>query len=68
MQSNTERKAMFSHIMLGATDIEASKKFYDEVLGVLGYGPGVLNAKPYRQKALFLHGADRNFFDFRAHR
>ncbi len=31
---------MFSHIMLGATDLEASKKFYDATLGALGYGPG----------------------------
>ena len=27
---------MFNHIMVGATDIEASKKFYDATLGVLG--------------------------------
>ena len=25
---------MFSHIMLGAKDIDASKKFYDAVLGI----------------------------------
>ena len=31
---------MFNHIMLGATDIEASKKFYDATLGVLGAKPG----------------------------
>lgn len=31
---------MFSHIMLGATDLAASKKFYDAVLGTLGIGPG----------------------------
>ena len=31
---------MFSHIMVGANDIEASKKFYDAVLGALGIGPG----------------------------
>ena len=31
---------MFSHIMLGATDLAASKKFYDAVLGALGIGPG----------------------------
>lgn len=31
---------MFSHIMLGANDIAASKKFYDAVLGVLGVAPG----------------------------
>lgn len=31
---------MFSHIMLGATDLAASKKFYDAALGALGVGPG----------------------------
>jgi len=36
---------MFSHIMLGADDIEASKKFYDATLGVLGAKPGVMDPK-----------------------
>ena len=36
---------MFSHIMLGASDIEASRKFYDATLGALGYGPGVMDPK-----------------------
>jgi catechol 2,3-dioxygenase-like lactoylglutathione lyase family enzyme len=40
MRSLTKEKRMFSHIMLGANDIEASKKFYDAVLGALGIGPG----------------------------
>jgi catechol 2,3-dioxygenase-like lactoylglutathione lyase family enzyme len=31
---------MFSHVMVGATDLDASKKFYDAVLGTLGIGPG----------------------------
>ncbi len=31
---------MFSHIMLGANDIEASKTFYDATLGALGATPG----------------------------
>jgi len=31
---------MFSHVMVGADDIEASKKFYDSVLGSLGVSPG----------------------------
>ena len=31
---------MFSHIMVGADDIEASKKFYDAVLGTLGVPEG----------------------------
>mgnify|MGYP000844138301 FL=1 len=36
---------MFSHIMIGANDIEASKKFYDAVLGELGFGPGTVDPK-----------------------
>jgi catechol 2,3-dioxygenase-like lactoylglutathione lyase family enzyme len=32
---------MYSHIMLGANDLAASKAFYDATLGALGYGPGV---------------------------
>ena len=32
---------MYSHVMLGATDIEASKEFYDATLGVLGAKPGL---------------------------
>ena len=31
---------MFSHVMLGASDLAASKKFYDATLGALGFGPG----------------------------
>jgi catechol 2,3-dioxygenase-like lactoylglutathione lyase family enzyme len=31
---------MFSHIMVGANDIDASKRFYDAVLGALGIPPG----------------------------
>jgi catechol 2,3-dioxygenase-like lactoylglutathione lyase family enzyme len=34
---------MFSHIMIGANDIEESKVFYDAVLGALGYDPGVID-------------------------
>ena len=36
---------MFSHIMVGANDIDASKKFYDAILGTLGYKPGVFDPK-----------------------
>jgi len=36
---------MFSHIMIGANDIEASKKFYDAVLGALGCKEGVMDPK-----------------------
>ena len=34
---------MFSHVMLGVSDIEASRKFYDAMLGTLGIGPGIAN-------------------------
>ncbi|MBA5636864.1 VOC family protein [Duganella sp. LX20W] len=36
---------MFSHIMVGANDIEKSKQFYDAVLGELGIPPGKLDDK-----------------------
>ncbi|MGI1998703.1 VOC family protein [Shewanella frigidimarina] len=36
---------MFSHIMLGANDIEKSKAFYDATLGELGIKPGVIDPK-----------------------
>ena len=36
---------MFSHIMVGANDISASKAFYDAVLGALGIPPGRVDDK-----------------------
>jgi catechol 2,3-dioxygenase-like lactoylglutathione lyase family enzyme len=36
---------MFSHVMVGANDIGASKKFYDAVLGALGVPPGKIDDK-----------------------
>jgi len=36
---------MFSHIMVGANDVQESKKFYDAVLGAMGYKPGVIDEK-----------------------
>ncbi|WP_417486528.1 VOC family protein [Maricaulis sp.] len=37
---------MFNHIMVGASDIERSKRFYDAVLGALGAGEPVRNESP----------------------
>ena len=34
---------MFSHVMLGANDIEESKQFYDQTLAALGARPGKLS-------------------------
>jgi catechol 2,3-dioxygenase-like lactoylglutathione lyase family enzyme len=36
---------MFSHVMLGADDVEASKRFYDAALGALGVSPGRFDDK-----------------------
>ncbi len=38
---------MFSHVMVGVNDLEASKKFYDALLGTLGVAPGVANKNRY---------------------
>ena len=34
---------MFSHVMVGTNDLEASRKFYDAVLSTLGIPAGVFN-------------------------
>jgi len=34
---------MFSHVMVGSSDLERSKKFYDAVLGALGVAPGFVD-------------------------
>jgi catechol 2,3-dioxygenase-like lactoylglutathione lyase family enzyme len=38
---------MFSHIMVGANDLEASKKFYDAVLGTRGVGGALAEGNRY---------------------
>jgi catechol 2,3-dioxygenase-like lactoylglutathione lyase family enzyme len=48
---------MFSHVMVGADDIEASKKFYDATLGVLGFKPGFQDDKG----RVFWRGAGSTF-------
>ncbi len=44
---------MFSHVMVGASDIERSKKFYDAVLGVLGVGEPFRNVSKTGHTRLF---------------
>jgi catechol 2,3-dioxygenase-like lactoylglutathione lyase family enzyme len=34
---------MFSHVMVGANDVQQSKNFYDAILGTLGHQPGVID-------------------------
>ena len=36
---------MFSHIMVGANDVETARAFYDAILGELGHKPGVIDSK-----------------------
>ncbi len=36
---------MFSHVMVGADDVAASKQFYDATLGALGIAPGTHDDK-----------------------
>ncbi len=36
---------MFSHVMVGANDIEESRQFYNALLGSLGYPEGVMDEK-----------------------
>ena len=44
---------MFNHVMLGTSDIERSKRFYDAVLGVLGAGEPARNVNATGQVRLF---------------
>ena len=48
---------MFSHVMLGATDMEASARFYDATLGALGFAPG----KPDNKGRTFYRTPTGNF-------
>ena len=43
---------MFSHNVLGANDIDASKKFYDAIMGVLGGKPGFSDPKG---RVIYMH-------------
>ena len=44
---------MFSHVMLGADDIDAAKTFYDAALGALGVPPGRIDPKG---RIFYMHG------------
>ena len=44
---------MFSHVMVGANDIERSKRFYDAVLGMLGAGEALRNVAGSGHTRLF---------------
>ena len=43
---------MFSHIMVGSNDVDASKAFYDATLGAMGAQPGHVDAKG---RVIYMH-------------
>ena len=47
---------MFSHVMLGADDVAASKRFYDATLGALGVPPGEVDELG---RAVYMHDGGR---------
>lgn len=47
---------MFSHVMLGADDIEAARRFYDAILGALGAAPGAIDE---RGRLVYSHAGSR---------
>lgn len=47
---------MFTHVMLGADDMDAAKTFYDATLGVLGVPEGVTDEKG---RIIYAHSGGR---------
>lgn len=48
---------MFNHVMVGSSDLDRSKRFYDAVLAVVGAGEGLPNQAASGHKRLFYrHG------------
>jgi catechol 2,3-dioxygenase-like lactoylglutathione lyase family enzyme len=47
---------MLNHVMVGASDLDRSKAFYDKVLGVLGAGEPLKNIAPSgHTRLLYIH-------------
>jgi catechol 2,3-dioxygenase-like lactoylglutathione lyase family enzyme len=52
---------MFSHVMVGSSDIERAKRFYDAVLGVLGAGEPLRNTAKTGHLRLFYRHDGQTF-------
>ena len=52
---------MFSHVMVGSSDLERSKRFYDAVLAVLGAGEPLRNRNATGQTRLFYRHEGNTF-------
>jgi len=57
----SEKKIMFSHIMVGSNDIDRSKRFYDAVLGLLGAPEPARNQAPTGHTRLFYRHEGNTF-------
>jgi catechol 2,3-dioxygenase-like lactoylglutathione lyase family enzyme len=53
-------EAMFSHVVVGTNDLKKAKRFYDAVLGALGYGEGLSDDNDKRRR--FVYRADTALF------
>jgi len=51
---------MFSHVVVGTNDLEKAKRFYDAVLGALGYGEGLNDDNEQRRR--YVYRADTGLF------
>ncbi|MGV2293224.1 VOC family protein [Trinickia sp. YCB016] len=44
---------MFSHVVVGTNDLNKAKRFYDAVLGALGYGEGLSDDDDVRRRYVY---------------
>ena len=44
---------MFSHVVVGTNDLKKAKRFYDAVLGALGYGEGMSDDNDRRKRFVY---------------
>jgi catechol 2,3-dioxygenase-like lactoylglutathione lyase family enzyme len=44
---------MFSHVVVGTNDLKKAKRFYDAVLGALGYGEGLSDDNDKRRRYVY---------------
>jgi len=51
-ENNEEGTAMYSHIMVGSSDLDRSRKFYDAVFGAIGGKPAITDDKG---RLIYLH-------------
>jgi catechol 2,3-dioxygenase-like lactoylglutathione lyase family enzyme len=55
-----KKQAMFSHVVVGTNDLEKAKRFYDAVLGALGYAEGLSDDNDQRRR--YVYRADTGLF------